>query len=120
MHFLEGHPEAFRASAQEMGRAYNQTCMRLRTMGVNFRVTARMAGLLLEWAESGNETGRGTTIFVGLTHEEIGQCVGTTRESVSRTLSELEHRKVIEVQGSTLTILDREALEDCAGGSAEA
>jgi CRP-like cAMP-binding protein len=115
LEFLEKYPEAFRAAAQEMGRAYNQTCMRLRIMGVHFRVTARMAGLLLEWAENGSDTERGVRIYVGLTHEEIGQCIGTTRETVSRILRELERRRIIETEGATLTILNRGALEECAG-----
>ncbi|KAA6462132.1 Crp/Fnr family transcriptional regulator [Acidobacteria bacterium AB60] len=114
--FLERFPEAFRAAALELGRSYNQTCTRLRTVGVNLRVQARLAGLLLEWAERGIDSERGTEIHLGLTQEEIGQCIGTTRESVTRILHDLQQRHIVEVKGPTLTIFNRAALENCAGG----
>ena len=52
-----------------------------------------------------------------LTHEEIAEFIGTTRETVTRTLSEFKTRRIISIQGSTLTIPDRTALENIANVS---
>lgn len=112
--FLGGHPQAFLAAARDLSRGYNQACARLRTMGVSVTVIKKMAGLLLEWASTGNLTERGTQIHLGLTHMEIGQCIGTSRESVTRVLHDLQRRRIIDQRGSLLTILDRPALESCA------
>lgn len=115
MLFLEEYPKAFRAAAHELGSAYHDACARLRTMGGSFTVMAKLAGLLLEWSANGNQIERGTQIRMALTHAEIGQCIGTTRESVTRILHDLQHRQIIDHRGSMLTILDRAALESCAG-----
>ena len=37
--------------------------------------------------------------------------VGTTRETVTRLLSDFKRRKIIEVKGSTVLVLQRDALE---------
>lgn len=112
--FLDQYPAAFRVAARELSRDYNHACARLRTMGVSVTVVKKMAGLLLEWATTGNRTDRGTQIHLALTHVEIGQCIGTTRESVTRVLHDLQRRRIIDHKGSLLTILDRTALESCA------
>jgi len=46
-----------------------------------------------------------------MTHEEIAQSIGASRESVSRILSDWKHRGVIRVHGGTLTITDLLALQ---------
>jgi CRP/FNR family transcriptional regulator len=45
-----------------------------------------------------------------LTHEEIAQMIGTTRETVTRLLSEFKRKKIIEVKGSSM-FLQLPALE---------
>jgi len=48
---------------------------------------------------------------LALTHEEISQLIGTSRESISRTLSEFRRREIVELKGSTLIIHNKLALE---------
>ena len=43
--------------------------------------------------------------------EEIAQMIGTTRETVTRLLSDFKRRNVIEVKGSTILILQKSELE---------
>jgi CRP/FNR family transcriptional regulator len=87
----------------------------LRTVGLSASAPEKVARLLLEWASEGKETKSGTQIKIPLTHEEIAEFVGTTRETVTRTLSEFKNKHLVVLQGSTLTISDRAALE-CIGG----
>jgi CRP-like cAMP-binding protein len=72
-------------------------------------VNGRVAHLLLELArEEGGDTG--TTIARRLTHASIGQMVGASRETVSRTMRNLVLRNVIAVTRKGITLLDVPAL----------
>jgi len=46
-----------------------------------------------------------------LTHEEIAEMIGTTRETVSRLFSDFKKRQWLQVKGSTLVIRNKPALE---------
>jgi CRP/FNR family transcriptional regulator len=50
-----------------------------------------------------------------MTHEEIGQFIGASRETVTRTLSTFKTRRLVAFQGSMLTIPSRTALASYAG-----
>lgn len=72
-------------------------------------VNGRVAHLLLELArEEGGDTG--ITITRRLTHASIGQMVGSSRETVSRTMRNLVLRNVIGVTRKGITLLDLPAL----------
>jgi len=47
-----------------------------------------------------------------LTHEEIGEITGTTRETVSRLFSDFKMKQFIRSTRSSLVILNRSALEE--------
>jgi CRP/FNR family transcriptional regulator len=51
---------------------------------------------------------------LALTHEEVAQLIGTSRETVTRTLSQLKKKGVLEFAGSTLIIRNKAALERMA------
>ena len=50
-----------------------------------------------------------------LTHEEIAEFAATTRETVTRILSEFKAKNLVRLQGSTLMIPNRPALETLVG-----
>ena len=56
----------------------------------------------------------GDHLRFGLTHEEIGNIIGTTRETVTRTLGVLKNRKILVLQRSKLRIHNRSALRHIA------
>ena len=49
-----------------------------------------------------------TTVFT--THQDLAKKLGTAREVVSRTLSQLKERKIVNVKRGQIEILDRNAL----------
>jgi CRP/FNR family transcriptional regulator, cyclic AMP receptor protein len=49
-----------------------------------------------------------------MTHEEMAQRIGSSRETVTRLLSDLKKKQLIRLDGSTLVIPDRGALEALA------
>ena len=51
---------------------------------------------------------------LALTHEEIGQLIGASRETVTRLFSEFKHENLIQVKGAVLQLNHRPALEALA------
>lgn len=112
---LAKHPEMHEGVVKQLSSLYSGACEQLRTVGLSASAPEKVARLLLDWASAGKQTKSGTQIKVPLTHQEIAEFVGTTRETVTRTLSEFKNKHLVVLQGSTLTISDRAALE-CIGG----
>jgi CRP/FNR family transcriptional regulator len=69
---------------------------------------------LLDWATGGQSTNLGFKVKLALTHEEIAQLIGCSRESVSRGFSEFKRKHLVEVNGATLVVQNKMALEQLA------
>ena len=75
----------------------------------------KLSGLLLHWSP---KHGRGQDRFqMPLTHEEIGQMIGVSRETVTRLLTKFKREQLLAITGATVTIRNRETLESLAGGN---
>ena len=75
-------------------------------------VRHRLISWILRQAKAeGRPTGRGPSISMGATHQELASQIGTVRELVSRNMARLQAQGFIEVNGRELTILDIEGLE---------
>jgi CRP/FNR family transcriptional regulator len=76
-----------------------------------------MAKLLLEWSSRDRDTTQSMSrVKLPFTHEEIGQIIGTSRETVTRWFSDLKKKQILQSKGSTLLILDKKALLAMARG----
>ncbi len=75
----------------------------------------KLARLLLSWTP-GREEFESSEIRIraSLTHEEMAQMIGSSRETVTRLLSDLKKKEFIRLDGSTLVIRNRTALEALA------
>jgi CRP/FNR family transcriptional regulator len=70
---------------------------------------------LLETAADG-EVSHGTVrVRLAMTHEEISQLIGTSRETITRLLSEFRRHDMVELKGSMLIIHNRPALQSLVG-----
>lgn len=112
--FVGKHPEVYRGVVNQLTALYGGACEQLRTVGLSASAPERVARLLLHWCMDGKQTQQGTQIRVPLTHEEIAEFLGTTRETVTRTLSDFKTRNFVKLQGSTMMISNRAALEAIA------
>ena len=115
LRFIAKYPEATQNATWQVSKQYQAACEQLRTVGLSSSVQEKLARLLLTWSADKPESKDSARIKLPLTHEEIAEFVGTTRESVTRTLSEFKHRRLIMLQGSTLMIPSRAALENFVG-----
>ena len=59
----------------------------------------KLARLLLEWSQNGKTTEAGTHFRFPLTHCEIGEFIGASRETVTRTLSVFKSRHLVDFHG---------------------
>lgn len=83
-----------------------------RLASVLFRhVEARLAEFLLKAAARwGIPDPRGVLIAAPFTHQEMASMIGSTRETVTLTLSELRRKGVLDVDRRRVVVIDREAL----------
>ena len=113
--FMARHPEAYKIVTEELGRQIGMACAQLRTVALSTSAPEKLARLLLDFSQSGHTTELGTRFRFSLTHEEIGEFIGTSRETVTRTLSVFKTRRLVDFKGSTLTIPSKTALASYAG-----
>jgi CRP/FNR family transcriptional regulator, cyclic AMP receptor protein len=108
---LAKYPEMHRGVVKQLTTLYSGACEQLRTVGLSGSVPEKVARFILDWAAEGKPNQSGTKVKFPLKHEEIAEFVGTTRETVSRTLSDFKTKGLVVLQGSTLTIANRAGLE---------
>lgn len=116
LQFVAKHPEAYQNAVKQLSILYSGACEQLRTVGLSASAPEKLARLLLHWSASAKDTNGGTPIKLPLTHEEIAAFIGTTRETVTRTLSEFKSRQLVALEGSTLMISNRSGLEAIGDG----
>ena len=115
LRFVAKHTEAYQGVVKQLSTLYNGACEQLRTVGLSASAPEKLARLLLDWSAETKNTKQGTPIKLPLTHEEIAEFIGTTRETVTRTLSQFKSRQLVALEGSTLMISNRPALEAIGG-----
>lgn len=114
--FLRSHVEVCMHTAQQLSEKYQSAQRDLRSLGLSQTTSVKLARLLLDWATGqGEETTSGIRLTLLLTHEEVAQMIGTTRETVTRIFSTFRRRNLIEMKGANLFILDKKKLEAVAG-----
>jgi len=58
----------------------------------------------------GIQDARGTIIDLKITHQELAEMVGTSRETVTRVIARLREERILEVDQRRMTLLDPKAL----------
>jgi len=113
--FMNRYREAYQAVLEEFSRNLLEARRQLRTIGLAVKTPEKLASLLLDISEGGRDTESGGTQFhLSMTHEEIGEFIGTSRETVTRNLSKFRTMRLLDVKGSMLTIPNRAAFANYA------
>lgn len=112
--YLARHPQVYPIVTEELSRQMVMACDQLRTVGLSASAPEKLARLLLEWSETDQANESGGRVRFSLTHEEIGEFIGASRETVTRTLSNFRHRRLVSFRGSMLEIPSRTALASYA------
>lgn len=110
--FLRMFPIACLRVVQHLSNELHSAYDQVRLLGLSHSAAEKLARLLLSWcADSGKPTDQGIRLKITLTHEEIAQMIGSSRETVTRLLGEFRNRQLIHLKGSTLLIRNKAALE---------
>ncbi|MBZ5549913.1 MAG: Crp/Fnr family transcriptional regulator [Acidobacteriia bacterium] len=111
LRFLKAHGDACLHAAQQISRECRDAYEVVRSIGLSRSVSGRVAGFLLASATDGGVMNGVVCARLALTHEEIAQLTGTSRETITRILSEFRKKDIAELKNSTLTIHNKLALE---------
>jgi CRP/FNR family cyclic AMP-dependent transcriptional regulator len=114
LQFLHDYGEVAIRVAQQLSRNYYSAYEEIRTLGLTNSPKQRFAKLLLGWSAERGDSNHCLHLHLVLTHEEIGEMMGTTRETVSRLFADFKKKQFIQSKGSALVILNRFALEGMA------
>ncbi|MGC1647224.1 MAG: Crp/Fnr family transcriptional regulator [Candidatus Sulfotelmatobacter sp.] len=114
LQFQREHGEVALHVAEQLSRNCCTAHEEIRILGLTSSPSRKFAMLLLSWWTKTTENNRTTQVRLTLTHEEIAEIIGTTRETVSRLFSKFKERQLLQLKGSTLVIRNRRALEKIA------
>jgi CRP/FNR family transcriptional regulator len=113
MKLLDKYGELGLHAAQALSREFQSAYRDIHELVLARSSAGKLAWLLLSWS-GGRQGANEIRIRSSLTHEEIAQMIGSSRETVTRLLSELKKKELIRLKGSTLVIRNRTALEAMA------
>jgi CRP-like cAMP-binding protein len=99
-----------RSSTTSSGFEKNSSSFHVvRSVALPHSISGRLAKFLLESSGEGQ-----VATEIAVTREEIAQLTGTCRETIWRILSEFRRKGIAELDGSTLVIHNKPALERLA------
>jgi len=110
LHLLATEPLLAVACARELGREVNQAFVDVHELLLARSSTEKLARLLLSWVAD-EPRNRDLRVAAEFTHEEIAQMIGSSRETVTRLMSDMRQKELIKIEGSTLLIPNRVALQ---------
>ena len=113
--FLREHGEAALKVAQLLGEIYYATCQEVRYLGLSSSAAEKLARFILDLKPAKNSEPDAPRVILTLTHEEVASMIGISRETVSRLFTGMKRKKLLDLHGSTLVILNKKALQQLAG-----
>jgi CRP/FNR family transcriptional regulator len=108
---MRAHGELALWVTQQLSVNYNSTCREIRNLMLSESASEKLARLLVGWLDQSTEARPSCQMKLAMTHEEIGQMIGTSRETVTRLFAGFKKQRLIQLKGSTLFVPNRTALE---------
>ena len=114
MRLMEKNGEMGLHSAQTLSKEFQIAYRDMHELVLARSSTGKLARLLLSWTIGRDPALNELRVRSSLTHEEMAQMIGSSRETVTRLLSHLRRKELIRLEGSTLVIRNKTALEALA------
>ncbi len=111
LQFLREHGEAAVRVAQILSDICHATYQEVRYVGLSGSAAEKLARFLLDWTANHSDQKGQVRVTLTLTHEEIAEMIGTSRETVTRLFTDFKRKRLIEVRGSTLVINNKNGLQ---------
>jgi CRP/FNR family transcriptional regulator len=116
LNFLREFGEVAVRVAQQLGETYHNAVAEMRTIGLSHSAEEKVARFILDLTADRKSEKGASKAKLTLTHVEIAQMIGTSRETVTRVFADLKKKNLLIVKGSTITIKDRPGLERLVQG----
>jgi CRP/FNR family transcriptional regulator, cyclic AMP receptor protein len=115
LEFLRESGEVAIRCAQQLGQNYHHALSEMRRIGLSHSASEKLARFLLDWCAE-HDTGNGEVrATLTLTHQEIAQLIGASRETVTRLFGDFKKKQLVQVKGSTIVVRDKSGLEALVG-----
>jgi CRP/FNR family transcriptional regulator, cyclic AMP receptor protein len=114
MSLLQNHSEMGVHAAQFLSREFQGAYRDIHDLVLARSSSGKLARLLLSCAPPVSPESDEQRLRSAMTHEEMAQRIGSSRETVTRLLSNLKKKRLIRLEGATLVIRDRSGLEALA------
>lgn len=112
LNLVEEYPELFKGLLSSACRRLRSAYQHIETISAS-NVKQRVARILLEMARQEGEYKNNSLTFESrLTHQELANLAGTSRETVTRVLTYLKQKGFIKVSRSTVCILNEDEMEE--------
>lgn len=111
LQFLEANSEVGKNAAKSLAKEYREVFLDARRLALSGSAAGRLSRLLLEWANTAACGKPELRFTMALTHEELANMAGTSRETVTRLLNQFERDGLITRRGASLTIVDPTRLD---------
>jgi CRP/FNR family cyclic AMP-dependent transcriptional regulator len=115
LEFLQTYVEVGKKTAQVLAKEYREVFLDARRLALSGSASGRLARLLLDWAATAACGKPPLRFTMALTHEELANMAGTSRETVTRLLNQYERDGLIMRQGVSIVILNPNQLDLLAG-----
>lgn len=108
---MQTHSEFGMQSARCLSRGFHDAYRDIRDLMLSKTSAGKLARLLLSQSTPREVEGAEVRVSATMTHEEMAHRIGASRETVTRLLTDLKKKHLIRLDGPTLVIRDRTALE---------
>jgi CRP/FNR family cyclic AMP-dependent transcriptional regulator len=113
--FLRENGEVSLRVAQQLAETYHAAVAEMRSIGLSHSAGEKLARFILEWCANYGEGAGELRATLTLTHEEIAQTIGASRETVTRLFADFKKKQLLQIKGSTLIVRNKAGLESLAG-----
>jgi len=111
LRFLKENGEVAVRVAEILIHIYQATLLEVRYLGLSASTAEKLARFLLDQPVRSTQDGGQTKITMTLTHKEIAEMLGASRETVTRLFANFKREQLVEVHGSTIVIANRAGLQ---------
>jgi len=111
LELMQSYSEVSVCAAQTLSRDFQAAYRDIHDLVLTRSSAGKLARLLLSNSSAAEDGGAEVRVRSNMTHEEMAQRIGASRETVTRLLSHLKKKRLIRLEGPTLIIRDRTALE---------
>jgi CRP/FNR family transcriptional regulator, cyclic AMP receptor protein len=97
--------------AEILSQIYHATLSQVRYLGLSPSTTEKLARFLLDLPADPTQNNHQIRATLTLTHREVAEMIGASRETVTRLFASFKRERLVEVHGSRLIITNKAGLE---------